>query len=185
MAWIEIIDESEANGELAAAYETVAGSRGKLSNIMRVHSLNPSAMLAHLDLYVTIMFKRSGISRADRELIAAVVSKTNSCPYCVNHHEEALRFYWKDDARVGAVVRNADYSSLDGRQVEMLDYAQKLTASPEEVGADDVERLKAAGLTDRDVLDVNLITSYFNFVNRIALGLGVTFDASEMTGFKY
>lgn len=138
-----------------------------------------------MDLYLSVMFSRSGVSRPDREMIAAVVSRANACPYCVNHHEEALRFYWKDNDRVRAVVREGDYTSLDSKQLAMLNYAVRLTRNPDDVRQTDVESLRDAELTDRDILDVNLIVSYFNFVNRVALGLGVTFDADEMTGFKY
>ena len=45
--------------------------------------------------------------------------------------------------------------------------------------------MRAVGFSDRDILDVNLITSYFNFVNRIAEGLGVAYDPGEMSGYKY
>ena len=48
----------------------------------------------------------------------------------------------------------------------------------------DLGELRAVGLSDQDVLDLTLITAYFNFVNRIALGLGVYFDADELTGYK-
>jgi len=41
------------------------------------------------------------------------------------------------------------------------------------------------GLTDEEILSVNLVTSYFNFVNRIALGLGVEFSEEEIKGYKY
>ena len=48
----------------------------------------------------------------------------------------------------------------------------------------DLGELRAEGLSDRDILDLTLIVAYFNFVNRIALGLGVTFDAEEMSGYR-
>lgn len=41
------------------------------------------------------------------------------------------------------------------------------------------------GFSDTDILTINLITSYFNFVNRIALGLGVGFSDDEITGYMY
>lgn len=45
------------------------------------------------------VFGRSGLKRAERELIAVVVSATNGCAYCVQHHAEALNSYWKDSER--------------------------------------------------------------------------------------
>jgi alkylhydroperoxidase family enzyme len=44
--------------------------------------------------------------------------------------------------------------------------------------------LRAEGLTDSDILDITLVVAYFNFVNRIALGLGVGFTLEELSGYK-
>ena len=60
----------------------------------------------------------------------------------------------------------------------MLDYAVKLTRYPASVGEGDVERLRAAGFTDRAVLDICQITAYYNYVNRLADGLGVELEES-------
>ena len=67
----------------------------------------------------------------------------------------------------------------------MLAYGATLTRSPAAVSEADVEALREAGFSDRDILDINLITSYFNFVNRIAEGLGVTFTEDEAAGYDY
>jgi alkylhydroperoxidase family enzyme len=52
-------------------------------------------------------------------------------------------------------------------------------------GQADLDGLRKQGLTDADILRLNLVVSYFNFVNRIALGLGVEFTLEEITGHKY
>lgn len=185
MAWIDVIDEADASDELEEAYRAITNARGKLSNIMRVHSLHPGAMLAHMELYRQLLFTRSGLSRAERELIGVVVSARNRCAYCVRHHAEALKAYWKDGDRVQAAIDDYRQSGLTARQEAMLDYAVRLTDDPAGVSEDHVHRLRDVGLSDRDILDVNLIASYFNFVNRIAEGLGVTFTEDEATGFRY
>ena len=61
----------------------------------------------------------------------------------------------------------------------------KLTKTPYEVNKEDVEELQKSGFTDENILNINLITSYFNFVNRIALGLGVEFSEDANIGYKY
>ena len=48
----------------------------------------------------------------------------------------------------------------------------------------DLGELRAEGLSDADILDITLIVGYFNFVNRIALGLGVTFNHDELSGYR-
>ena len=185
MAWIDTVPETQAADALAAAYARIRRERGKLSNIMRVQSLHAPAMEAHMDLYLALMFGRSGLRRAERELLAVVVSAANTCDYCVRHHAAALEAYWKDPARVERVMTDYRQADLPGRSRAMLAYAWKLTREPAAVREADVERLRAAGLSDRDILDVNLITSYFNFVNRIALGLGVEAAPDEVGGYRY
>ena len=185
MAWIQTIDEDEATGELKAIYDDIAERRGKLSNIMRIHSLNPPTMQAHMDLYLKIVFGKSRLRRAERELLATVVSLTNECPYCVHHHAEALNHYWKDDARIEQLKRDWRRLDLDAKTRAMLDYAARLTARPADVSEADIDALRTAGFSDHDILDINLITSYFNFVNRIAEGLGVEFSEEEVRGYNY
>jgi len=58
----------------------------------------------------------------------------------------------------------------------MLDYVFKLTKTPNDVKKADVEILQKSGFSDKNILNFNLVTSYFNFVNRITLGFGVEFS---------
>lgn len=55
----------------------------------------------------------------------------------------------------------------------MLDYAAKVTREPWKVTPDDLDRLRRAGFDDRAILQINLIASWFNYINRVADGLGV------------
>jgi uncharacterized peroxidase-related enzyme len=184
MAWINEITAGDADGELRAVYDELLKSRGKLANILRVHSLNPGALKAHVDLYMHLMFAKSGLSRMEREAIAVVVSAGNECTYCVNHHYQPLARYEKDP-EVLSTIRNADaLDALDDRLAGMLKHAVKLTTEPHEVTSDDVQKLRDLGLSDRDILDITLVTAYFNFVNRIALGLGVAYSEEETRGYK-
>jgi uncharacterized protein YciW len=63
----------------------------------------------------------------------------------------------------------------------MLEYVEKLTLRPWEMERDDVVRLREAGLSDRAILDVNQVTGYYAFVNRLADGLGVELEAIHRT----
>ena len=63
-------------------------------------------------------------------------------------------------------------------------HAEKLTTAPGAMTESDLGELRAVGLSDRDILDLTLVTAYFNFVNRIAQGLGVEFTAAEVGGYR-
>lgn len=183
MSWIEEIAVDDASGKLAETYSALIKQRGKISNILMVHSLNPEAMNSHLDLYMTIMFGKSGLSRAEREAIAVIVSANNRCAYCIHHHAEALRRYMKDEAVVASLMKLDGFDALEPRMCAILKHAQKLTRNPGDMTKSDIDALRGHDLTDSDLLDITLIVGYFNFVNRIAMGLGVDFTADELTGY--
>ena len=81
MAWIEMIEPQEATGELKSEYDKAAQRAGKVFNILRVQSLNPAALRASMQMYLTTMYGPSGLTRAEREMLATVVSWANHCFY--------------------------------------------------------------------------------------------------------
>ena len=184
MSWIDELDVSDADEKLGAIYAELIKKRGKVSNILKVHSLNPEALSDHLDMYMTLMFGSSGLSRLEREAIAVVVSATNECAYCVSHHAEALRRYVDDEETLDMLTSADGLEALEPRLSNIVRYAEKLTSAPAAMTESDLGELRAVELSDKDILDLSLITAYFNFVNRIALGLGVDFSADEMSGYR-
>ncbi len=185
MSWIEEIEEEESQGELENIYEKIKSKRGKLSNIMKVQSLMPEAMKNHLELYMSIMFKDRHISREYCEIIGVAVSSINGCDYCVNHHAEALSHFWKDEEDIERLIDRSEKLNLSRKEDRMIIYVDKLTERPEKIHEKDVEALKEVGFSDEEILNINMVASYFNFVNRIALGTGVDFSEEEMKGYDY
>jgi len=82
MAYIKMIEESKAEGKLAKYYKQM-GSKGDdtLDHILRIHSLSPESLKGHWELYRSVMFRDSSLTRVQREMIAVVVSKVNDCYY--------------------------------------------------------------------------------------------------------
>ncbi|MCW9708779.1 peroxidase-related enzyme [Fodinibius salsisoli] len=186
MAYINIIEPEEATGSLKKIYEELEKKRRKLARIHKVQSLHPETIVAHMELYLSIMFSRSPLSRAQREMMAVVVSATNECEYCQRHHGEALNHYWKEGGRVRQLRTDYNQADLDKTDSLLCQLAQKLTLNPDEIDKEqDIKPLKNTGLSDRAILDAVLVISYFNFVNRMVQGLGVETDEQEVQGYKY
>ena len=81
MPWIKTIEPREATGELKVEYDRAVKRAGKVFNILKVQSLNPQCLRASMQLYLATMYGRSGLSRAEREMLATVVSRANQCFY--------------------------------------------------------------------------------------------------------
>ena len=186
MPFIEVIEPKEATDSLKEIYEELINSRGKLAMVHKIQSLNPESITAHMDLYMHIMFGKSPLKRAQREMMAVVVSASNQCEYCQLHHTEALNHYWKDEEKVNQLRK--DYSKIELSEVDLhlCKLADKLTLKPHDIDEQkDIQPLKELGLTDRAILDATLVISYFNFVNRMVLGLGIETNEQEVKGYNY
>lgn len=92
------------------------------------------------------------------------------------HHRRGLRRLLKDDELLAAIEADWRTAGLSAPRVAMLAYAVKLTHRPGEMQRRDVESLRSAGFSDRDVLDICEVVAYYAYVNRIADGLGVELE---------
>jgi uncharacterized peroxidase-related enzyme len=81
MAWIQTVKPEDAAGELKQEYDQAIRRAGKVFNILRVQSLNAKTLHASMNLYLATMHGPSGVSRAEREILATVVSWANRCFY--------------------------------------------------------------------------------------------------------
>jgi uncharacterized peroxidase-related enzyme len=161
MMWIESVPLADATGELKELYGRIGGARGGVAHIHQAQSLNPKVLATHFELYKALMFQPSPLSRADREALAVAVSRANSCEYCAAHHGAALE-------GLGA------QSSLPS---QVFEWAVRLARTPEAVLERDVTMLRAAGLSDRAILDAVLTIAYFSYANRLVMGLGLALES--------
>lgn len=81
MAHIRQIPPEEATGLLKRIYDEAIARAGKVWGILRIQSQNPAALEAAMNMYKTIMFGPSPLSRSRREMLATVVSRANDCFY--------------------------------------------------------------------------------------------------------
>lgn len=186
MPHIEIIEVGNAEGRLKEIYGSVIKKRGKLADVYKIQSLNPETILTHMDLYISIMFSQSPLSRAQREMIAVVVSAANGCEYCQHHHGIALNHYWKDETKVNALKKDINTAGIPEKDWFLCAYAKQLTLSSSHFEKTNFTApLKGLGWSDREILDATLVIAYFNFVNRMVLGLGVKLESEGASGYKY
>ena len=114
------------------------------------------------------MLGESGLSKLEREMIATVVSSENHCYYCQVAHGWAVRRRSGDPTFGEQMVMNYRAADLDSRQRAMLDFAVKLTDTPDRIVDADRQALRDAGFSDPDIWDISEIASFFNMSNRMA-----------------
>ena len=91
-------------------------------------------------------------------------------------HGEDLRALTGNRSFAETVKRNYRDAKLSRRERALCEFAEKLTRHPSRMTAEDCQRLRREGLDDRDILDAVEVISYFNYINRVAEGLGVDLE---------
>ena len=170
--WLRVPPRAELPPEVLELFAPSEEKLGFVPNVLRFFSLRPSHLLRWNDHYDELMKGDSGLTKAEREMIAVVVSIANSCAYCIAAHSAALRKLTKDEALADQIAADHTEAAIPDRMKAALDYAVKLTREIEGIIEADVDALRAAGWTDEDVMDIAEVTAMFNFSNRLASGLG-------------
>ena len=181
MAWIKTISFANATGKLKQTYKRVVGPNGHIDNILASHSLRPHTLEGHMRLYKNVLHHNA--NQLDKSLLEAIgvyVSLLNSCDYCVEHHYQGYLRLIEDKHRAERVLKAMKEKSLetvfDQKEMSLFDYAEKLTSTPSSLTQSDIEKIKAQGFDDGEVLEVNQVIAYFNYANRTVLGLGVELE---------
>lgn len=185
MSWIETVSTRAAAGRLRELYERVAGPGGKVDNVLRIHSLRPHTLEAHMALYKNVLHHSGNkLPKWILETIGIYVSLLNGCDYCVAHHFAGLNRLLQDAKRAreisAALEAGVFEKAFAPRERAILAYARQLTQSPVEIRETLIEAMRAAGLDDGEILEVNQVASYFAYVNRTVLGLGVTTEGDTL-----
>ena len=172
LTWLRVPADDDVSPEVRELWRPSQEKLGFVPNVLRLYALRPSHLLAWNRHYEEAMKGDSGLTKAEREMIAVVVSVANRCTYCTVAHSAALRKLTKDPALADAIAADHRTAPVEHRVGAMLDYGLKLTLRPAEMVEADVEALRAAGWSDEDVMDIAEITALFNASNRMASGLG-------------
>jgi uncharacterized peroxidase-related enzyme len=178
MSWIKTIGYEKADSKLKALYDRVKGPNNNIDNIMMMHSLRPHSMEGHMAIYKYVLHHRDNtIDKWFLETLGVWVSTLNKCDYCVEHHFAGLKRLLNDDAKANQIrsaidTNNIENAPLENRQKTAMEYARKLTNNPGSIREESIEKLRADGFTDGEILEINQVCAYFSYANRTVLGLG-------------
>jgi uncharacterized peroxidase-related enzyme len=121
----------------------------------------------------------SPLTPGQRELIAAFVSRVNSCRYCHGAHSLVARAFGVDAAVLAASLNDVELASIDARLKPILRYVRKLTETPSRMTPADAAAVYEAGWNDEALLHAIAVCAYFNNMNRLVEGAGIVGTAPD------
>lgn len=150
----------------------VTPSNTKISDYVLVLAHDLETLRHRSPLFNAIMYNRGGMSRAEREIGAVGASIVNRCIYCAAIHASRYNQLARDETVIAKIFADGPDAELDPRLSSILGFAVKLSQCPPAAGPDDMARLRDAGLSDEEILDLILSSSLFGWANRLMHTLG-------------
>ena len=173
-ARIRIIQESEATGETAALYREIEAyfGIGLVPDVFKLAGIRPE-FLQVMWLGYRAMFDGGVLPRQIKEMLATLVSWSNSCQYCTETHSMFLQAHG-GTAEAAAAAGSGDIESLPDEKYRMLlQFAEKVTEHAYRVTDEDFAALRDAGLSDDEITEGVFVASLVNAINRIADTFGL------------
>jgi len=188
MSWIKVIDYQNAGAKLRKIYDKVKGPDNNVDNVLMIHSLRPHTLVGHMTLYKNVLHNSNNtLPKWYLEALGVYVSYLNKCDYCFEHHFAGFQRLYKDDKAATkfrqAVIDDKLDDFFEGRFLLGCAHAKQLTVAHSSIKKENIEALRTIGFSDGEILEINQVTSYFNYVNRSVVGLGVS-TAGDILGLS-
>ena len=178
MSWIKVVDYENADSRLKKIYDRVKGPNNNIDNVLSIHSLRPHSLVGHMALYKNVLHNSNNeLPKWYLEAIGVYVSYLNQCDYCVQHHFEGFKRLLNDEEKaqnfMEAIKNDSLETFFDEKHLAGMGYSKQLTLEHYSITKEDIVHLKSQGFSDGEILEINQVASYFNYVNRTVVGLGV------------
>jgi len=188
MSWIKVIPFEEATGKLKTIYNRIKGPNNQIDNILSIHSLRPHTLSGHMSLYKNVLHHTDNtFDNWFLELLGTYTSYLNKCDYCFEHHYAGMTSFLNNSIKAKqlkqSIINDNFTDLLSEKEIALALYTKKLTQAPHQILKEDIDNLKKTGVNDGELLEINQVVSYFNYVNRTVLGLGVN-TANEVIGLS-
>lgn len=174
MSYIHTIAPEDATGTLADLYQADQESLGYIPNYTRAFSLRPEANAAWRQLIKAI---RTPLELRRYELATIAAARAMHCQYCTLAHGTILKSNFFSGEEVAALIKDYRHAGLPADEVAIMEFAEKVTLNASRITPDDVEALRAHGLSDADILDVILSAAARAFFSKVLDATGALPDS--------
>ncbi|MEP1519626.1 hypothetical protein [Ascidiaceihabitans sp.] len=183
IAWVDVTTQDAATGELAAAYDAVKGPDGRVENLYLAMSQTPKAIVPADAHYLALLHNPDNpLKPALAEFISTYVAILCGSAYAVANHGENFCHYMNDRPLADKMLASLHDETWpvtlqDPGFLAAVRYAQKLSLTPQDMNAEDVEILRDAGFCDKGISYIIQLVASFAYWARMINGLGTQLGA--------
>ena len=170
-AWLPTLDPAHASPAQQAVLEE-SHPQAKVSQYYLTLIHQPEVLRQRSLAFNAIMYAPGGLSRAERELASAVVSRINQCVFCASVHAQRFEQLAKRNDAIAQVFADPHTAGTTPREQAIVQFAIDLTLTPGELPPERLLALREQGLNDAEILDLIHAIAIFAWANRLMLNLG-------------
>jgi uncharacterized peroxidase-related enzyme len=173
---IRIIEEDDAKGDTAAAYQYCRDIMGRqdVPGILKCFGTNPAAARQMVDMGSAVLFNDGYLTRRQKEMIATYISSLNACPYCLDSHGFFLTALGTTIEAMRAIAADKlDKAEISEAEQELLRFAGKVNSESFKIGRDDVQRLCDLHWQEEQIAEAVHVAALMGLCNRVANTFGL------------
>jgi uncharacterized peroxidase-related enzyme len=175
MGRISMIDPATAESQVQEIFAEINTAFGRIPNLFKTYAHHPPLLDANWNKVKRVMAE-GVLARKVKESIAVLISKDNSCRYCIAAHEGALQSIGIDPEEIRLIETDLDRADFTPKEKALIKLARKANSAPLQVVDDDVATARTAGATDAEIVEalgvMELFTSFNKFLDTLQVDLG-------------
>ena len=181
-AWVKISDEGCEPGKSARIYEQVTADRGSCFKMGKAAGVWPGLKeIQQREFELFFGDKDTALGCDIKDLVGVLVSQLNNSDYCDGWFRAALLLRGWSDEKITHIMQDIDSGHLDAAGRAVMDLANKMVRRPQSIDQADIAAARAAGLSERCIIEVSALTGYLDHMTLLAKILGAMDGESAET----
>ena len=176
MPHIQPISPDDASKEVKDIYDDIEAAFGMVPNLFKTAAHFPPLLRANWEKVKAVMMGGE-LTRKTKESIAVLVSKDNSCSYCVGAHVMMLRSIGVTAEEVARIESDFESAGFTDKEKALIGFARRANSDAHGVGEADFEELRLAGATDGEIVEALGVMETFTAFNKFLDSLQVEIDS--------
>jgi uncharacterized peroxidase-related enzyme len=160
---------------VSAVFGEIEAAFGRVPNLFRTYAHHPPLLQANWEKVKAVMMAGS-LRREVKETIAVLVSKDNSCSYCVAAHSAALKSLGMTTEQIAALEDSLDAADFDAKEQALIQLARGANGNPLSITNSEFQALRQAGAQDAEIIEALGVMEVFTSFNKFLDSLQVDID---------
>lgn len=175
MARVLPVEKDNVSKDAQDVLTEIGGAFGRLPNLFKTYSHFPPLLKANWEKVKAVMMQGT-LTRKTKETIALLVSKDNSCNYCVAAHTMALNSIGVTETEIRAIEGDIEKAGFSVKELALVAFVRKANKAPLMINDKEFEALRKAGATDSEIVEALGVMELFTAFNKFLDSLNVEID---------